>query len=69
MKKKKRPEGVGPVCPACGSRNTAGLVLSFWAEIDEHGNLLKQFHEHEADTELGPQRMCSDCNHEWEGEV
>lgn len=52
----------------CGSANVVGLVAGFWAELDEHGGMKNDFAHHSSDTELGPERMCLDCGHEWGGD-
>ena len=53
-------------CPKCGSTNLAGLMNSFWVELEEDGlTPTRQFSEHESSTEVGERRMCSDCKHVW----
>ena len=54
-------------CPKCGSTNVCGLVMAFWAAIEEDGSpKTRLMHLVESDTEIGTERMCSDCNHEWD---
>lgn len=54
-------------CPNCGSTHIAGLVAAFWVTLDEDGNLKEALIDAvHGNTEIGPERQCSDCNHEWE---
>lgn len=53
-------------CPKCKSENICGLVQAFWIGIDEIGNPTERVGDvAESSTELGIERMCSDCQHEW----
>jgi hypothetical protein len=64
--KKKTGGGVGPVCPQCGSRNTSGLVQSFWAAVTEEGDMVEEWSNLSSETQVGPERLCRDCDHEFE---
>lgn len=66
MATKKNPAS----CPKCGSHDVAGLVAAFWVGVDAEGLPDRPLHECvEGNTELGPERQCGDCNHEWEDEA
>lgn len=66
--RKAKPKDCGPECPECCSRNVAGLMAAFWVTIDEDGALVGQFSDYSDDTEIGPERMCRTCGHEFEAE-
>lgn len=54
-----------PTCPKCGSHDVAGLVASFWAVLNDNGDIKSEWRQLEAETELTPQRRCYVCDHEW----
>lgn len=56
-------------CPNCGSTNIGGLMPAFWVALNADGEPVNNWHDWGSETELGPQRCCFQCNHEWdEGE-
>jgi len=57
-----------PTCPKCGSHDVAGLVASFWAALDDEGEMKHEWQEYQSATEVTPKRMCFGCEHEWEGD-
>jgi len=62
------PDRIVGRCPQCGSANIAGLVASFFALLDDSGQLLDDWRSLESETELTPQRNCADCGHDWESD-
>ena len=64
-KKKPKAEPKRGRCPKCGSNRISGLVGSFWAEVDEEGNMIHDWQSHESSTEIGPERCCGKCAHEF----
>lgn len=61
MRNDKEVKTYGFACPKCGSKYVSGLIAAFWApanvdqsEIDWHSN-----------TEMGPERCCGKCEHQW----
>lgn len=53
------------ICPKCGSRELSGLVAAFWARLSPSGWYYYPFGDHESDTEIGPERLCRRCGHEF----
>lgn len=45
--------------------NVAGLVASFWVSTDEQKNSEVRW---QSESEIGPERACHDCEHEWMSE-
>jgi hypothetical protein len=52
------------MCPKCKSENVQGLVAAFWAPVNASTQELKTLVIFE--TEMGPERLCSDCDFEFE---
>lgn len=52
-------------CPECDSKNIAGLVAAFWIGLDEDGGADLMDVSLSSETEIGPERMCRDCGHEF----
>lgn len=52
-------------CPKCGSTHIGGLMQAFWVPLLSDGTMKGQFHEYETETELGPDRLCYDCDHQF----
>lgn len=53
-------------CPECGSNNISGLMASFWVKLDPDGETMAgNWNDYESATEIGPERMCSDCGEEF----
>lgn len=60
----KKPENV---CPKCSSTEVSGLVQAFWAQINKEGAPVIPLHRLvESETEIGGERLCGECGHEWE---
>lgn len=55
----------GLVCPKCGSTKICGLMAAFWVRVTADGGLIGQFSDYSSDTEIGPERMCTECEHEF----
>ena len=56
-------------CPKCKSSEIGGLVQAFWVALDETENPTKQLSELvDTETEVGSERTCFDCGHEWGAE-
>ena len=56
-------------CPSCGSKKIAGLMAAFWVTLDGDGAMAGQWNDYESCTEIGPERMCQECQCEFdEGE-
>lgn len=55
-------------CPQCRSDNIAGLMQSFFVKLSD-GEPAGQWRDWESNSELGPQRSCGDCGHEWEADA
>jgi len=49
----------------CGCTRLAGLMKSFWVELGDDDTPKHDWATHEGDTELGEERMCGDCKHEF----
>ena len=47
-------------CPNCKSDKVAGLVASFWTSVNSGEKVTW-----ESESELGPERRCAECDHEW----
>jgi ribosomal protein L37AE/L43A len=54
-----------PKCPECGSTNVSGLMQSFWVCLGKDEYPLGEWNDWSTETELGEERMCRDCEHEW----
>lgn len=53
-------------CPKCKKEgNIAGLMSSFWVQLDSDGHPSGQWRDWEDDTELDFARLCGCCGHEW----
>lgn len=55
----------GLACPKCGSKDVAGLIMSFWVSLDEEGQPKGQWQDWEGNTELSEKRECAKCFHNW----
>ena len=54
-------------CQKCGGTNVAGLVAPFWTKIEADGTPTKRLRDSvESETEVGDERQCGDCGHEWQ---
>lgn len=54
-------------CPKCGSKDLSGLVQAFWACVKEDGSPVRDLRELvDSETEIGMERLCNDCGHEFE---
>lgn len=51
-------------CPKCGSKHVGGLMQSFYVPLVD-GEMKGQFHDYCSETEVGDERVCYDCSHEW----
>lgn len=40
-------------------------MQAFWVPLLSDGTMKGQFHEYETETELGPDRLCYDCDHQF----
>lgn len=52
-------------CPRCGSEDVGALMAAFWVPVDGEGDPKLAWGDMESETELGPERLCYVCNHEW----
>lgn len=53
-------------CPNCKSAKVSGLVSSFWAPLDQGGELNDHLlREAVSAAELSELRQCDECNHNW----
>lgn len=55
-------------CPKCQSPNVSGLVAAFWTPLDEDGEANLSQLNVASESEVGPERLCQDCEHEFEAE-
>ena len=53
------------ICPKCGSTKIAGLMQSFWVELDSDETMKGNWNDYEGCSELGEERLCSDCGNEF----
>lgn len=53
-------------CPKCGSTKISGLMAAFWVELGEDGSPKGKWRDFESATELGTERECSDCGHQFD---
>lgn len=53
-------------CPKCGSHNISGLMAAFWVSLNRDGEMSGQWRDYEESTEIGPERLCKDCGHEFD---
>lgn len=56
------------ICPNCNSKKLRGLVLAFWVDLDEEGDADLMSVSLDSESEVGPKRLCIDCNFEFEEE-
>lgn len=60
------------LCPACGSTELAGFVPGFWCSLDVDGYTPTPNEsigdQAESSTEINSDRMCTNCEHEWDCE-
>lgn len=47
-------------CPKCGSDDVAGLVMAFYVPMKNQFDATWQ-----SESEIGPERYCGNCDHEW----
>lgn len=52
-------------CPECQSTHIGGLMESFWVPLREDGTPDGDWNDWSAETEVGGQRMCYACGHEF----
>lgn len=52
-------------CPQCGSTKLSGLMAAFWVSLTPEETLDGQWSDYEGCTEIGEERLCSDCGHEF----
>ena len=52
-------------CPNCNSQNIAGLVAAFWTPLDQNGEANLSNLNVASESEVGIERCCSDCGHEF----
>lgn len=56
-------------CPECDSENVSGRYAAFWVPVgDTDEDEAQNFHDHQGSTELTEDRMCGDCDHEWDSD-
>lgn len=55
-------------CPECGSAHVGGLMQAFWVPLQDDDSPDGDWNDWNGDSELGAQRMCYDCEHEWCGD-
>lgn len=54
-------------CPECRSTQISGIVPGFWIDLSEGvPNSVEIGENARSCTELGEERMCRACDHEWE---
>lgn len=51
-------------CPKCGSGNISGLMQAFWVPLTD-GEFVGEWKELQSETEIGEERLCRDCEHEF----
>jgi hypothetical protein len=61
-----RPRDPGK-CPGCGSGDLGGKMPAFWVPLNEAGEPIGEWADWEGETEMemGPERCCFECGHEW----
>ncbi len=52
-------------CPKCGCVKLLGLMGSFWVELNLDGEPVKPWQDFSSETEVTENRMCTECDHEW----
>jgi len=52
-------------CPKCGSAKIAGLMAAFWVSLASDETMEGQWSDYESATEIGDERLCSECSHEF----
>ena len=52
-------------CPECGSGEVSRLMQAFWVTVTADGGLEGEWSDYESCTELGDERLCRCCGHEW----
>ncbi len=53
---------VEQICPKCGSNHLGGLMGAFGVSLKPNGEPKSTWHEMSGETEVGPERMCYDCD-------
>lgn len=51
-------------CPECGSNHVGGLVAAFYVVLNSESGPASDV-TWESESEIGPERLCYDCDHEW----
>lgn len=64
-KKQPTPTDEGLACPKCGSRDIGGLMQSFFVALGDDGSPKGRWADWCSETELGTERVCYQCSHEW----
>lgn len=66
MRRKKPPaEPIEGECPKCGSKHIGGLMQGFFVALGENGSPVGDWNDWSSETELGTERLCYDCDHQW----
>ncbi|GEM_PF-4420648 len=52
-------------CPECGSEKISGLMASFWVSLESDETMQGQWSDYEGATEIGEERLCAECGHEF----
>lgn len=52
-------------CPKCGSGYIGGLMAAFYVSLGADGTPKDDWQHWSSESELGTERICYNCNHEW----
>jgi len=52
-------------CPNCGGARISGLMAAFWVTLTDDETMDGKWSDYESCTEIGDERLCADCGHEW----